>query len=286
MLPTWTYVKDQDGIYVNMFVGSTIRVDDVAGTDVEMVQQTDYPWDGHVAIIVNPASEAEFAVRIRSPQRSVSGLYSSTPEADGIKSILVNGSPVTPEIENGYVVIRRKRLGSELGAHHRVAARSVGWRGGDQGPIRRWRAARGGAEFRPEQSPGQLQRQRERRPHRAATAAWPVDRVDQRSVRRPWPPAKVCWESHDRGLDPNSRTKPDSLRLRRNTVIEKRSLFEIVNLTVLPVGAGLCVVAITQLRNSRPTPNSAFNSANAESIVSATGAASRVDNAESSNVNG
>ncbi len=107
MLPTWTYVKDEDGIYVNMFVGSTIQVEDVAGTDVEMVQQTNYPWDGRVAITVNPAEETEFAVRVRSPKRSVSGLYTSTPEADGITSISVNGSPVEPEIENGYAVIRR-----------------------------------------------------------------------------------------------------------------------------------------------------------------------------------
>ena len=45
MVPTWTYVKDDDGLYVNMFIGSTIKVDDVAGTDVEMVQETDYPWE-------------------------------------------------------------------------------------------------------------------------------------------------------------------------------------------------------------------------------------------------
>ena len=68
MVPTWTYVKDDDGIYVNLFIGSTIKVDDVAGTDVEMVQKTDYPWSGKVAITVNPAEEKEFAVRVRAPQ--------------------------------------------------------------------------------------------------------------------------------------------------------------------------------------------------------------------------
>jgi len=107
MLPTWTYVKDDDGIFVNMFVGSTIQVEDVAGTDVEMVQQTNYPWDGKVAITVNPKAETEFAVRVRSPQRSVSGLYTSTPAADGITSLAVNGSPVETKLENGYAVIRR-----------------------------------------------------------------------------------------------------------------------------------------------------------------------------------
>ena len=44
MLPTWMYSKGADGIYVNLFVGSTVMVENVAGTDVEMVQATDYPW--------------------------------------------------------------------------------------------------------------------------------------------------------------------------------------------------------------------------------------------------
>lgn len=50
MIPTWTYVKRLDGIYVNLFIGSTITVEDVAGTDVELIQKTDYPWSGRIAI--------------------------------------------------------------------------------------------------------------------------------------------------------------------------------------------------------------------------------------------
>jgi hypothetical protein len=36
MIPTWTYVKGKDGLYVNLFIGSTIKVEKVAGTDVEI----------------------------------------------------------------------------------------------------------------------------------------------------------------------------------------------------------------------------------------------------------
>ena len=105
MLPTWTYVKDAEGIYVNLFVGSTITVDDVAGTDVEMVQDTDYPWSGNVAITVNPADTKRFTIRIRVPNRDVSELYTATPNADGITSIKVNGSSITPPVEKGYAAI-------------------------------------------------------------------------------------------------------------------------------------------------------------------------------------
>jgi DUF1680 family protein len=73
-----------------------------------MVQETNYPWDGKVAITVNPKESKNFAIRIRSPKRSVSDLYTSTPEAEGITSIAVNGQSIAPKIENGYAVINRQ----------------------------------------------------------------------------------------------------------------------------------------------------------------------------------
>ncbi|MHC4628708.1 MAG: glycoside hydrolase family 127 protein, partial [Planctomycetota bacterium] len=65
MLPTWTYVKSDDGIYVNLFIGGTVAVEGVAGTNVEMVQATDYPWSGDVSITVNPQVQKRFSVRVR-----------------------------------------------------------------------------------------------------------------------------------------------------------------------------------------------------------------------------
>jgi DUF1680 family protein len=107
MLPTWMYAKDDDGIYVNLFVGSTVTIDDVAGTDVQMVQNTDYPWSGRVSIAVNPATEKSFSIKIRMPDRSVSELYSDAPEANGITSIAVNGSEIKPTVEAGYAFLNR-----------------------------------------------------------------------------------------------------------------------------------------------------------------------------------
>src|SRR5205085_5591485 len=49
MLPTWMYSKGTDAVYMNLFAGSVVNVGGVAGTDVEMVQATDYPWKGKVS---------------------------------------------------------------------------------------------------------------------------------------------------------------------------------------------------------------------------------------------
>ncbi len=107
MVPTWTYAKSADGIYVNMFIGSTINVEKAAGTDIQMVQKTDYPWSGNVSITVNPKQSKRFTVYVRVPNRATSELYTTTPEVSGLKSLAVNRESMQPKIENGYAVITR-----------------------------------------------------------------------------------------------------------------------------------------------------------------------------------
>lgn len=107
MIPTWTYVTGDDGIYVNMYVGSTINVERVVGTDVQMVQKTDYPWKGAVSITVNPKKAKKFTVYVRVPNRKTSELYTSVPEVNTLKSLTINGKPVAMKAENGYIAITR-----------------------------------------------------------------------------------------------------------------------------------------------------------------------------------
>ena len=108
MIPTWTYAKSADGIYVNLFIGSTINVERVAGTDVEMVQQTDYPWSGNISITVNPKAAKKFTIFVRVPDRTTSELYTPSPKVNCLKSLAVNGKTIQPKIENGYASITRE----------------------------------------------------------------------------------------------------------------------------------------------------------------------------------
>ncbi len=107
MVPTWTYVTDPKAIYVNMYIGSTINVERVAGTDIEMIQKTNYPWEGAVAITVNPKVSKEFTVYVRVPNRTTSELYTPDKEVKGLKYLKVNGKAVPVVIEKGYVAIKR-----------------------------------------------------------------------------------------------------------------------------------------------------------------------------------
>jgi DUF1680 family protein len=107
MIPTWTYVKGDDGIYVNMYIGSTINVEKVVGTDVEMVQKTEYPWKGEVTITVNPKQTKKFTVYVRVPDRKTSELYTSVPVVNSLKSLKINGQAVPMNEVNGYIPVTR-----------------------------------------------------------------------------------------------------------------------------------------------------------------------------------
>jgi DUF1680 family protein len=107
MVPTWAYATSPDGIYVNMYIGSTVTLERAAGTEVEMVQETDYPWSGKIAITLNPKTAKTFALRLRIPNRTTSKLYKPVPEVSGLVSLTVNGKPVKPAMDKGYAAIER-----------------------------------------------------------------------------------------------------------------------------------------------------------------------------------
>ena len=114
MMPTWAYVKSREALYVNMYVGSRIHVGKVAGTGVEMVQKTDYPWHGAIAITVNPEQPKTFPVYLRIPNRNTSKLYTEAPAVSGVKRLAVNGHDVKVKMEKGYAVITREWKAGDL----------------------------------------------------------------------------------------------------------------------------------------------------------------------------
>ncbi|MCF7734564.1 MAG: glycoside hydrolase family 127 protein [Akkermansiaceae bacterium] len=115
-LPTWMYTRSADALFVNLYIGSQVTVGEIAGTPLQVVQTTAYPWNGKVAITLNPAKPATFTLKLRVPNRQTSPLYTNTPEASGLTSFAVNGQSVKPAIEQGYALVTREwKAGDKVG---------------------------------------------------------------------------------------------------------------------------------------------------------------------------
>jgi DUF1680 family protein len=107
-LPTWMYARGANNLYVNLYLGSRVNVGTVAGAAVSVEQTTNYPWDGKIKLVLQPAKPTKFALHLRVPNRQTSPLYTHTPEVGGLVSLSLNGQPVAPTIQHGYAVIERE----------------------------------------------------------------------------------------------------------------------------------------------------------------------------------
>ncbi|MBT3270343.1 glycoside hydrolase family 127 protein [Candidatus Poribacteria bacterium] len=94
-VPGYIYATSENAVWVNLFVGSRATMS-VGGQEVELIQETDYPWDGRVRITVNPAEPATYALHVRVP-----GWCSR-------QSMMVPDRPETLTSQDGYVRIERE----------------------------------------------------------------------------------------------------------------------------------------------------------------------------------
>ena len=60
------YSTGDDVIAVHLYGGSTAKLG-VGGREVTIRQTADYPWSGKIRIVVEPASPASFALKLRIP---------------------------------------------------------------------------------------------------------------------------------------------------------------------------------------------------------------------------
>jgi DUF1680 family protein len=105
----YIYGKSDSKIWVNLFVGSNTSFQ-IGKTSVPLRMETNYPWEGNVKIKVSPAKKVKFALNIRIPgwagNTAVPGeLYSFKAAASEKVEVLLNGKPVSYQVEKGYAVI-------------------------------------------------------------------------------------------------------------------------------------------------------------------------------------
>jgi DUF1680 family protein len=111
-MPNYIYATRGDSLYVNLFISSKTKVE-MNKTNVEISQQTNYPWDGKVIIKVEPQASESFAVNIRIPGWALnkpvpSDLYHYADENQEKVTLKLNGKPIDINMNKGFAVIERK----------------------------------------------------------------------------------------------------------------------------------------------------------------------------------
>jgi DUF1680 family protein len=111
-LGRYIYATRGDDVFVNLFVGSTARLE-VAGGAARVTQTTRYPWDGHIRVTVDPDTPSRFSVNVRIPgwtrnQVMPGDLYRFADRAGEPVVLKVNGKTVAPDTVRGFAKIERQ----------------------------------------------------------------------------------------------------------------------------------------------------------------------------------
>ena len=130
-LPGYVYAVDGKNVYVNLFMGNTADLS-VGGKAVSLQQETEYPWDGDIAVTVNKNSAGEWAMKIRIPgwvknQVVPSDLYFYTDDVRPSYTVTVNDEDGNGELtDDGYYTVSRKwKKGDKVRIHFDMEPRTV-----------------------------------------------------------------------------------------------------------------------------------------------------------------
>ena len=130
-LPGYVYaVKDND-VYVNLFMSNTATLT-VGGKRVVLTQQTNYPWNGNIALTVDRNAGREFTLKIRIPgwvkdEVVPSDLYAYADGQNLKYTVTVNGASVEGVADaDGYLSLNRRwKKGDKVEMHFDMAPRVV-----------------------------------------------------------------------------------------------------------------------------------------------------------------
>ena len=128
-LPQYIYAVKDNSLYINLFNSNTVNVK-VGKKNVTLSQQTNYPWDGDVALTINNGA-GNYALNIRIPgwvknEVVPSNLYTYSDTKRLGYTVKVNGKPVEGELKQGYFVIDRAwKKGDKVDIHFDMEARTV-----------------------------------------------------------------------------------------------------------------------------------------------------------------
>ena len=91
-LSTYAYTASEDTLFLHLYIGSTITTA-LNGHPFVLDVQSAFPWQGDVTITLQVGGEGALALRI--------------PGWCPSHTLTLNGEPVTPELRDGYAILRR-----------------------------------------------------------------------------------------------------------------------------------------------------------------------------------
>ena len=122
-VPGYMYAIRNNNLYINLYATGKGSME-IKGVNLSVSQNTQYPWDGKVQVVINPERASAFTLKLRIPGWATdtpqpgSDLYTFTSKASASSGIQIkiNGTDIgTVEIENGYATINRKwKAGDEV----------------------------------------------------------------------------------------------------------------------------------------------------------------------------
>ncbi len=130
-IPGLVYAVDGSTLYVNLFVHGTARVPIDSGV-VTLRQETRYPWDGDVRLVLTPDGARRFVLKIRIPgwargKPVPSDLYRYLDPRPSTVQVWVNGARLSVDtLDRGYLTIDRHwRQGDEVRLRFEMPVRRV-----------------------------------------------------------------------------------------------------------------------------------------------------------------
>jgi DUF1680 family protein len=92
----YAYSVSEKGLWVNLYGGNYLSTKQDDGSVLKLKQETNYPWDGDIKIIMEEPPVKQFSIFMRIPGWANSSRF------------LLNGKPFAPKINSGYAEINRK----------------------------------------------------------------------------------------------------------------------------------------------------------------------------------
>lgn len=112
-VPGYAYAHDADSLYINLYIAGEAKIAMPNG-EMQIKQETRYPWDGKVKITLNPAgANPTFALCLRVPGWAQntpvpSDLYRFLKKSNERIAVAVNGDSVETNLDKGFVRIKRR----------------------------------------------------------------------------------------------------------------------------------------------------------------------------------